>query len=79
MFSNEFEFNSTKITIMDDSAQEEDVTIEMSDDHVDIWQFNETLNKYDLITMTPKMLYEMLEAFQHSEGLFSVELHKGLK
>mgnify|MGYP001060112812 CR=1 FL=1 len=76
MFSNEMEWDKTIITIMDDTGTEEDVVIEIGDDHVDIRQFNEILEKYDLITMTPKMLYEMLEAFNRPEGLFRTELQR---
>ena len=73
MFTNEFEFESTIITIMDDEGKQEDVTIEISDDFVDISQYSEELGKYDLITMSPKMLAEMLESFKHPEGLFQTE------
>lgn len=79
MFSNEFEYDKTVITIMDDTGKEEDVVIEIGDEHVDIRQFNETLEKYDLITMSPRMLYEMLEAFNRPEGLFQVEYQHGLQ
>ena len=70
MFSNEYEFDLTIITVMDDEGQYEDVMIEMADDLVDIRQFNEELGRYDLITMSPKMLAELLESFKHPEGLF---------
>ena len=73
MFTNEFEFDATFITIMDDEGKEEDVLIEMTDDFIDIRQYNEDLGRYDLITMSPKMLAEMLESFKHPEGLFQTE------
>ena len=70
MFTNEFLFDSTITTIMDDVGGEQDVTIEIGDDYVDIRQFNEELGKYDLITLTPKMMGELLQSFNHPEGLF---------
>jgi len=76
MWTSEFEFDSTVITVMDDEGNEEDVVLEMSEKHIDIRQYNETLNKYDLITMSPKMLYELMEAFQHPEGMFTAELQR---
>ena len=76
MFSNEFEFDKTIITVMDDTGAEEDVVVELGDDHVDIRQYSETLGKYDLITMTPKMMFELLEAFNRPTGLFQVELQQ---
>ena len=76
MWTSEFEFDSTIITVMDDNAEQEDVVIELSDDHVDIRQYNETLNKYDLITLSPKMMLEIIESFQHPEGMYQSELSK---
>ena len=76
MWTNEIEWDITTITVMDDDAGEEDVVIEMSDKHVDIRQFNNTLQKYDLITLTPKMMMELIEAFQHPEGTFTSELRR---
>ena len=76
MWTNEIEWDITTITVMDDEAGEEDVVIEMSDKHVDIRQFNNTLQKYDLITLTPKMMLELIEAFQHPEGMFMSELRR---
>lgn len=73
MFTNEFLFDATIITIMDDTGEEEDVSIEITDKFVDIRQFNPDLGKYDLITMSPKMMAELLESFNHPEGLFQTE------
>ena len=76
MWTNEFEFDITRITVMDDTGGEEDVTVEISVEHVDVRQYNDTLKKYDLITMTPKMMFELIEAFKHPEGLFQSEVSK---
>ena len=76
MWTSEFEFDSTVITVMDDDAKEEDVTIELSVEHVDIRQFNPHLEKYDLITLSPKMMLEIIESFSHPEGMFSAEVSK---
>ena len=74
MWTSEIGWDITTITIMDDEGAEEDVVIEMSDKHVDIRQYNETLNKYDLITLTPKMMLEIIESFQHPEGMYQSKL-----
>ena len=76
MWTNEFEFDITRITVMDDTGGEEDVTVEISVEHVDVRQYNDTFKKYDLITMTPKMMFELIEAFKHPEGLFQSEVSK---
>ncbi|MCW4254933.1 MAG: hypothetical protein N0C84_00545 [Candidatus Thiodiazotropha taylori] len=74
MWTNEFEFDITTITVIDDDATHEDVIIDLSDEHVDIKQYNEHTGKYDLVTMTPKMMMELLEAFQHPEGMFQMDI-----
>ena len=74
MWTTEFEDDLTIITLMDDSGKEEDVVLELSVDHVDIRQYNPQMGKYDLITMRPKMLYELIEAFNRPEGMFQTEL-----
>lgn len=76
MWTSEIGWEITTITIMDDDGVEEDAVIEMSDKHVDIRQYNETLGKYDLITLTPKMMLEIIESFQHPEGMYQSELSK---
>lgn len=70
MWTTEHEFDITRITILDDTCSEEDVVIEMGSDHIDIRQYNDTLGKYDLITLTPKMMLEIIEAHQHPEGMY---------
>ena len=76
MWTSEFEWHTTVITVMDDEGLEEDMVVELSDKHVDIRQFNQTLEKYDLITLTPKMMLEILEAFQYPEGMYQSEISK---
>lgn len=76
MWTTEFEDESTIITILDDSGKEEDVVLEMTAEHVDIRQYNPHLGKYDLITMKPKMVYELIEAFSRPEGTFQTELQR---
>lgn len=76
MFTNEFEFDTTIITVLDDSGREEDVVVEMADEHVDIRQFNPNLEKYDLITLTPKMMAELIEAFRHPEGFYHTKFSR---
>lgn len=75
MWTNEFEFDRTIITLLDDEGKQEDVEIEMTDEFVDIRQFNDDLGRYDLITLSPKMMLELLEAFKHPAGAFTSELH----
>ena len=74
MWTTEFEGDYTMVTLMDDTGKEEDVVLELSVDHADIRQYNPSMEKYDLITMTPRMLYELIESFSRPEGMFQTEL-----
>ena len=71
MFSNEFEFDSTVTTVMDDKGDHEDIQLIISDDMVYIGE-----NTYDLIAMSPNMFNEMLTAMKHTEGVFRTQIKK---
>ena len=73
MWTTEFEDDNTIITILDDKGGEEDVILEMDVDHVDIRQYNPELGYFDMLTLTPKMMFELIEAFQRPEGAFMSE------
>jgi hypothetical protein len=70
MFTNEIEWDETVTTVMDDTGAEEDVVLFIDDHGVFIRQYNEQLDKYDLVTMSHKMFNELIEAMKHKEGFF---------
>lgn len=70
MFTNEIEWDETVTTVMDDTGTEEDVVLFIDDHGVFIRQYNEQLDKYDLVTLSHKMFSEMLEAMKQKEGFF---------
>lgn len=70
MFTNEIEWDETVTTVMDDTGAEEDVVLFIDDHGVFIRQYNEQLDKYDLVTLSHKMFNEMLEAMKQTEGFF---------
>lgn len=78
MFTNEFEFDSTITTIMDELGEHEDVQLIIGDDVVYIRQFNDDKREttYDLIAMSPKMFLEMQHALNKSEGMFHLDIEK---
>ncbi len=76
MFTNEFEFDETVTTIMDEAAEYEDVHVVITDDQVFIRQWDDDREKYEIICMSPKMFYELQEAMKSPAGLFYVELTK---
>lgn len=74
MFTNEFEFDESVTTILDETAEHEDVHVLISDDQVFIRQWDDDREKYEIICMSPKMYFELQEAMKHPAGLFIVEL-----
>lgn len=74
MFTNEFAFDETVTTIMDEAAEYEDVHVVITDDQVFIRQWDDDREKYEIICMSPKMFYELQEAMNRPAGLFYVEL-----
>lgn len=72
MFTNEFEFDETIITVLDDSGLYEDVQLYLDENEVYIRQWNERRQVYDLIVMPPKMWYEVLEAMKLPQGAYII-------
>jgi len=70
MFSVEHEFDNTSITILDDSGEQEDVAVILFDDVVYIRQYVEDTDLASVVTMTPKMFAELIEAYNRGEGSF---------
>lgn len=70
MFTNEFEWDATVTTILDESDGYEDIQLHIDDGGVFIRQFNEHYNKYDLINMTHEMFYELMVAMKTTEGTY---------
>ena len=76
MFTNEFDFDETVTTIMDEGADYEDVQVMITDEQVFIRQWDDDREKYEVICMSPKMFYELQEAMQRPVGMFYIELKK---
>lgn len=78
MWTSEEEFDHTLITVMDETGRREDVCMRMYPEFIDIYQYNETLHKYDLITITNKQLFDLIEALKHPHGMFISEVKKNV-
>lgn len=72
MFTNEFEFDETITTILDDHGQYEDVQIFLDEAEVYIRQWNEPTQDYVFVVMSVKMFYELLESMNRPEGAYTV-------
>ena len=73
MFTNEFEFDETIITVLDDGGTYEDVQLYLDENEVYVRQWNERRGCYDLLVMSPKMLAEILEAMKLPEGAYYMD------
>ena len=72
MFTIEFDMDETLITVMDNSGELEDVGALLYEDYCHIRQWNEKLNRYDVITMTPEMYLKLMKAFSLEEGAYDI-------
>jgi hypothetical protein len=71
MFTNEFEWEASITTVMDETGEYQDVELIIEDDGVYIRQFPEKDNvPADLICMTHKMFKDMVEALKLPEGFY---------
>lgn len=70
MFSVEHDFDNTTVTVLDDGGEQEDVAVILFDDIVYIRQYVEDTDLASVVTMTPKMFAEMIEAYNRGEGSF---------
>lgn len=73
MITVEFDMDESLITILDDTGELEDVSALLYEDYCHIRQWNEKLNRFDVITMTPLMYYKLMKAFGLSEGTYVLE------
>jgi hypothetical protein len=80
MFTNEQNFDETLTTILDETAEYEDVHLIITDDEVFIRQWDDDREKYEIVCMTHKMFFELQEALRKPEGMYYVhiEAKKGL-
>lgn len=70
MFTIEFDDDETVITVLDQSGKLEDVAIFLYDDYCHIRQWNEKLERYDVITLTAEMYLEVMKAWKMPEGTY---------
>jgi len=81
VITNEFEFDSTITTILDEQGKLEDVQLIIGDDVVYIRQFNDQIagtDVYDLIEMSPKMFQDMITALSLADGAFVTRYKRGV-
>jgi len=70
MFSVEFDHDEVLITIVDDTANCEDVIVNSFDDIVYIRQWDEESGIMQIVQMSPKMWEELMTSIHSSEGVY---------
>lgn len=62
--------DETLITVLDDTGELEDVSVFMFEDYIHIRQWNEKMQKFDVITMKPEMYLKLMRAWRLPEGSY---------
>jgi len=73
MFTVEMDLDEILITLLEDEAKCEDVSIFMYDDMVYLRQWVEKQQSFQVIQMSPEMFQEMLSSMQKPEGAYRTE------
>jgi len=68
------DFDEIEITVLDDTGAHEDIKVFSYDDIVYIRQYNEETNRHTLISMSPEMYVELMQAWKSPEGAFITEI-----
>ena len=76
MLTIEFEDDETLITILDDTGELEDVSALLYDDYCHIRQWNEKIQRFDVITMKAEMYWKLMRAWTLKEGTYIIEKHQ---
>ena len=76
MFTNEFEWDATVTTILDETGECDDIEVTIDDAGVFMRQYNEATDKYDLIVMSHMQFQEFLIAMRTKEGAYRIFFEK---
>lgn len=71
MFTIDFDYDDIEIVIVDDAGFYEDLSINSFDDIVYIRQWDNELERYNTIIISPQMWEEMISAINSPEGAFT--------
>lgn len=72
MITVEFDDDETCITILDNTGELEDVSALLFDNYCHLRQWNEKLNKFDVITLKPEMYLKLMKAWNLPEGAYDI-------
>jgi len=72
MFTIEMEDDESLITILDTTDELEDVSVLLYDDYCHIRQWNEKMQKFDVVTLKAEMYLQLMEAWKLPTGAYSL-------
>jgi len=70
LFTVEFDDDETLITVLDGTSELEDVSVLLYDDYCHVRQWNEQLQRFNVITMTSEMYLQLMQAWKKPEGAY---------
>jgi hypothetical protein len=73
MFTVEFDEDETLITVLDGTAELEDVSVLLYDDYCHVRQWDEKQQRFNVITLKPRMYLELMKAWNCPEGAYAVD------
>lgn len=76
MFTTEFEHDEVLITLLDDTGTWNDILVYMYDDLVYIKQWDDDIENYKEIAMSPEMFAELMQAMKLPEGSYIMRSKK---
>jgi len=74
MITVEIDAEETCITILDNTAELEDVSAILYDNYCHIRQWNEKDKKFDVVTLTPEMYIKLMKSFTLPHGAYDIVL-----
>lgn len=73
MFTVEMDWDETAVTVLDPDGQEEDVQLLMYEDIIYLRQWNEKLNRFSVVVMTPKQFKNLTISLNYPDGSYIVD------
>ena len=77
MFTIEFDDDETLITVMDSTGELEDVSALLYDDYCHFRQWDDRLQRFHVITLTPDMYFKLMSAWQLPQGSYMLNKDTG--
>jgi hypothetical protein len=78
MFTIEMDWDETAITILDPDGEYEDLQVIAYDDIVYMRQWDEDIQRFILMSFSPKMFLSLMQSFKLPEGAYMLKTEEDL-